>query len=155
MSEDDKPWPSLPAALQHRVSAKWMTLEALRVLLRRRSAQGQRLHVLLLTPFGPVQGDLVDIHDTYEASLDKEASDVSAPGADTGFDVTSATVHLRTELWHLYSKQDDALEAADVAAVVRLTNATFRMGAKRVRLDELALFAGDIIGFSAIQQEIV
>lgn len=148
MTDDESmPWPALPKAFQHRVSTKWMTLESLRILIGRREVQGESLHVLLLTTMGPVQGDLADIRDTYEDAIQSDH-----PGP---LDVASATIHLRTSLWNLYAEQDENLSPTDVAPVIRLQNARFRVGTRRIQLPELALFASDVIGYTCISSDLI
>ncbi|MBX5436162.1 MAG: hypothetical protein IRZ33_02975 [Alicyclobacillaceae bacterium] len=134
-SAKDVVWPQLPRALQHRLSQRWATFEALRILQQRWARQGKSGHVVLLTPLGFIEGELVDIADSYEASLDAG-------------DPISATVHLRTDIWRMYEQVDERLEPADAGAVVCLRGATVRMGGRRLRLDHLALFADDVLGFT-------
>ncbi|MCL6547859.1 MAG: hypothetical protein K6T30_03000 [Alicyclobacillus sp.] len=114
---------------------KWVTLEALRILHQRLQAQGKHVTVVLLTPAGWIQGELADFADSYEESV---ASD----------DPVSATVHLRTDIWRMYEAADANIVPVDAGAVVHLRGASLRMGGRRVRLDHLAVFARDIIGYS-------
>lgn len=147
MAEEKLPWPALPKALQHRVSLKWTTIESLRILVGRKAANGEIYRVLLLTGMGPIQGELADLADTYEDSVD--------PQHGSSLDIASATAHLRTDVWNMYASQDDNLEPSDVAPVIRLRNVTIRAGAKRLRLPELAVFASDVIGYTCITTDLL
>lgn len=142
---EESAWPELPAAFQHRMSVRWLTLESLRILMQRRAAQGVPATVLLLTAIGPVQGELSDLQATYEASVDPKMPQL---------DPASATAHLRMELWNLYAKADDELEPSDVAPILRLRNAVVGFGGQSIRMSELALFASDVIGFGVSEASI-
>jgi hypothetical protein len=139
-ADKEQPWPNLPDPLQHRMSMKWTTLESLRILQERLNNQGVSSTVLLLTPAGPVCGQLTDISDSYEENMGCH---------DAGeLDVASASVHLRTNLWRMYAKQDPSLQAVDCGAIIHLENVSMRFGNRRVHLPHMALFASEILGFS-------
>ncbi|MCF8563695.1 hypothetical protein LLE49_02935 [Alicyclobacillus tolerans] len=144
-SGKELPWPELPSAWQHRVSLKWLTLESLRIVHQRLETQGKALNVALLTTSGLVHGDLAQIADTYEESLN----------SPTHADIASAVVHLRTDLWRTYEKQDPELQPTDSGAIVHLRNATVHIGSETVHFAELALFASDIIGFTLTETAIL
>lgn len=143
-TEKEKPWPTLPNPLQHRMSMKWATLESLRIIQSRQAAKGETIQVLLLTALGVIVGHLADITDSYE----------DAVSTSTGVDVASACAHLRTELWSMYSKQDPEIEANDCGAMIHVTNATIHSGAGTTTIHHLALFASEIVGFSLVESNL-
>jgi hypothetical protein len=132
--------PGLPKPIQHGVSARWTTFEALRILQDRLRTRGQSVHVLLFTAFGIIQGKLADFSETYEHSI--------ASGAVENADFVSAVVHLRTDLWSLYSEKDGDAYPVDSAALLNLEDVVVKVGARRIRLDRLGVFAGDVIAFT-------
>jgi hypothetical protein len=136
---DNRPWTNLPAAWQNKVSMRWLTLEALRVL-QQRVANQSPVRVLLWTTAGCVEGELADIVEHYD-----ESRSTDDPG-DT--DVASAVVHLRYDLWNLYAEKNPELQAVDSAALIHVRNATVRIGARRLRIPHMAVFAQDVVGFT-------
>jgi hypothetical protein len=126
---------------------KWSTIEALRILQSRLSSRGQRVKIMLLTSMGPIQGELDDITDSYEESVSSD--DVH------GVDVVSAVVHLRTDLWNMYSKKDDELYAHDSGAVVHLKNVSFRIGGRNVHAPHMGVFVDQIVGFSLLKSDVL
>jgi hypothetical protein len=143
---EKSPCPGLPKPLQHRLSARWTTFEALRVLQTRLRASGRSTNVLLFTAFGMIQGKLADFSETYEESI----------AADTvhDVDVVSAVAHLRTDLWSLYAEKDKDAYPVDSAALLNLEDVTVKVGARRIRLNRLAVFAGDVIAFTLTQDQV-
>lgn len=132
----------LPAHISHRMSVKWSTLEALRVLQSRLQAQGMPARAFLLTSAGVVQGQLADITDTYEEAL--------AGNRLARMDVVSATVHLRADIWQLQATDDPELAPTDSGGVIHLQEAVIRVGGRRLRMDHLALFASDVVGYALV-----
>ncbi len=137
---DKSPMAGLPKPLQHGVSARWTTFEAVRILQERLRASGRSTNVILFTAFGMIQGKLADFSETYEHSI---ASDTVEQA-----DFVSAVVHLRTDLWSLYAKKDDAAHMVDSAALINLEDVMVKVGARSMRLDRLAVFAADVIAFT-------
>lgn len=133
-------WPGLPKPLEHRLSTKWTTFEALRILQLRLRAGGSGTNVVLFTSAGVIQGELVDISESYEQSVGSH----SLPDMD----VISATVHLRTDLWTMYAQKDQELQPVDSAAVIRLKNVVTRIGNRRIHLPQLGVFASDVAAFT-------
>lgn len=140
--QKDSPWPSLPKALQHLVSLKWMTLEAARILQNRLRSQGRGRQILLLTSAGMIRGTMADISDSYEESVVEQNTD--------GVDPASAAVHLRTQLWNVYSQTDDDLRPTDSAAIVHVCDATVSTAAGQIYVDHLALFADEVSAFAFV-----
>lgn len=138
-------WPTLPSELAHRISMRWLTLESLRVLLERQSHGVGPERVLLFTGAGVVEGELTDIADTYEESVDS---------ANLQVDVASATAHMRTDLWHVLADKDGELEPVDTAPIVRLQNAVIHTSNSTIHTKELAVFANEVIGFTTVRSSI-
>jgi hypothetical protein len=138
-------WAGVPESIAHRASMKWMSLEALRVLVDRLSARSLPAKVILLTTQGWIQGTLCDIEQHYDKAIDaNRAEDI---------DIASASVHIRSEMLEVYAKQDPNLHPIDNGAIVRLMNVTMKSGGRRLRLPNMALFASDVIGFSLCSRE--
>lgn len=102
---------------------------------------------MLLTSMGPIQGELDDITDSYEESV--ASDDVHA------VDVVSAVVHLRTDLWNMYSKKDQELYAHDSGAVVHLKNVSFRIGGRNVHAPHMGVFVDHVVGFSLLKSDVL
>ena len=137
----------LPEPIEHRISAKWVTLESLRILQDRLRSRGESVRVLLLTAIGPIQGNLCRVTDSYEDSLDTTELE--------HIDIASATIHLRTTLWKMYAERESELKATDASAVIHLNDVVIRFGSRRARFDHFALFATDIIGYTITQQDVI
>ncbi|MCL6592402.1 MAG: hypothetical protein K6T31_00365 [Alicyclobacillus sp.] len=141
-AQQDHPWPGTALPLSHQMSVKWSTIEALRILQDRLSAQGTDAQVVLMTPMGWVQGELADIAATYEDALGQ--------GDIHSVDAASAAVHVRTHLWNLYVRQDPKLHPSDTGAVLHLRDAVVRVGGRRCRFPHFAVFASDVAGFTLV-----
>lgn len=141
-NKSETPWPTLPTQLAHRVSMKWMTMESLRLLLERQAQDGKPERVILLTASGTIEGQLTDIANTYEESVDPSNSEV---------DVASATAHMRTDLWRLFANRDEELEPTDAAPLVRVKNAVIHTSSETIHTAELAVFANEVTGFTTVR----
>lgn len=141
-SEQTPTWPGIPDSIAHRTSMKWMALESLRIVHSRLKQRGITSKVLLLTSMGPVEGYLLDIQQQYEQTV--------AADSVSNMDIPSAVVHVRSELLNVYGKKDDEIMAIDNGAIVRLQNAVLKIGGRKLRVNELALFASEVIGFTLV-----
>jgi len=138
-SKEKEPWPDLPKAFQHSMSMRWLTLESLRILQNRLHARHESTRVWLLTGAGTLEGLLCEITNDYESSVAEDnLSDI---------DVASATVHIRTDMWNMYSNEDKELTTIDTAAVLHLSHVKVRTNNHFVSMKHLAVFAGDVIAF--------
>ncbi|TCP59507.1 hypothetical protein EV586_101727 [Tumebacillus sp. BK434] len=135
-------FPTVPKAMQHRLSMKWLTLEALSKLIKRFEIQGAKPRVVLLTAFGKLEGTLSEIQPSYAQSYSKEANGALRP------DVASMVTHLRSDLLTLLEQEEQDLQLLDTAPILSLRDVTLQGGGQEQTLPQLTLFADQVIGFS-------
>ncbi|HEU4963435.1 MAG TPA: hypothetical protein VFV52_06170 [Bacilli bacterium] len=134
--------PTLPKAMEKRVSMKWLTLESLRKVIARLEAQGGSAEVLFLTAWGQVHGKFGEIRPSYAESFSQDGGDLIP-------DVSSMVTHLRSELLRKFEEEEQELQLVDSGPILSLTDVTLvGGGGEPTRLPQLTLFADQVIGFS-------
>lgn len=135
-------FPTVPKAMEHRLSMKWLTLEALAKLIKRFEIEGAKPRVVLLTAFGKLEGTLCEIQPSYAESYAEEANGALRP------DVASMVTHLRSDLLTILEQEEKNLQLLDTAPILSLREVTLQAGGQEQTLPQLTLFADQVIGFS-------
>jgi hypothetical protein len=135
-------FPTLPKAMEHRLSLKWLTIEALRKLVKRFEIEGSKPRVMLLTAFGLLEGTLCELQSSCAESYMEEDGGALSP------DLASMVTHIRTDMLAMLEKEEKDLKLVDAAPILSLCDVVLKTGGEEQRLPQLTLFADQVIGFS-------
>jgi transcription initiation factor TFIID subunit TAF12 len=99
-------FPTLPKVMEHRLSMKWLTMEALSKVNRLQSPTGTESRVMLLTPWGQVEGKMEPIASSYADSYRDQNGQLTP-------DYASMVAHIRTDLLSLIEQEDSQSQDQD------------------------------------------
>lgn len=140
--EANASFPTVPKAMEHRLSMKWLTLEALSKLIKRFEIEGAKPRVVLLTAFGKLEGTLCEIQPSYAESYSEEENGALRP------DVASMVTHIRSDLLTVLEQEEKNLQLLDTAPILSLRDVILQGTGQEQHLPQLTLFADQVIGFS-------
>lgn len=157
------PFPTLPKAMEHRISMKWLTMEALAKVNKLLELKGPEPRVMILTSWGQIEGKMKPIQPSYAESY-REENGYLVP------DIASMVTHVRGDLLGLYEQEDSqgqgsqqeqqqqnggsssGLQIVDSAPIISLTDVVLTSGQTVTNVPQLTLFADQIIGFTLTQE---